>query len=345
MITAVAVGFYIFAGVVFFLGTFLEESFFWSGSMIDYTLLGLIIAGAICILPTCMLVYSANMYPDYSKKKNQDSIVENYKETVHEQNKSKAIKSSISVIIWTLTLVVYFLISFITMAWYVTWVIFLIGACVQAIAECDFTVEKNFTASSTSGDLFLRNISARKINASSVSGRISIDHAMGEVLVSTTSGDIMMEQADGKLDASSTSGDIIIASGKGDRSVSTVSGYIKIEDMEGKFDVGTTSGSIRIEGSSASGMVDTISGDIVISLQELTGNLDANTVSGEVSLPLPGDKGFSLEFDSVSGDCNTFFDDQLSFNKRRTNANGDYEGGGNRITVSTTSGSLRISKY
>lgn len=141
MLTAVAVGFYIFAGVVFFLGSFLEETFFWSGSgsMVNFTLLGLIVAGVICILPTCMLVYSANMYPDYHKKQN-NSMVENYKETVHEQNRNKAVKSSINVIIWTLTLVLYFLISFITMAWYVTWVIFLIGICVQAVAGLIYSI-------------------------------------------------------------------------------------------------------------------------------------------------------------------------------------------------------------
>ena len=40
---------------------------------------------------------------------------------------------SICSAIWTLTLVLYFVISFMTMAWYITWVIFLVAAAVQSI--------------------------------------------------------------------------------------------------------------------------------------------------------------------------------------------------------------------
>lgn len=42
---------------------------------------------------------------------------------------------SICSAIWTLTLVLYFVISFMTMAWYITWVIFLIAAAVQSILK------------------------------------------------------------------------------------------------------------------------------------------------------------------------------------------------------------------
>ncbi len=133
MLTAVAVGIYIFAGVVLLTCTLLGDMFFFSGARIDFSLLGLILAGAICIVPTCMLVYAANMYPNYQKK--EENLVENYKESKYISNRDKAIKHSISAIIWTLTIVLYFLISFETSAWYVTWVIFLIGGCVQAVVE------------------------------------------------------------------------------------------------------------------------------------------------------------------------------------------------------------------
>lgn len=132
MLTAIAVGLYIFAGVAFFACVLLADTFLYTAG-IDFSLLGLILAGAICIVPTCMLVYAANMYPNYHKK--EENLVENYKEAKHASNRDKAIKKSISSIIWTLTLVLYFIISFNTMAWYITWVIFLIGGCVQAVVE------------------------------------------------------------------------------------------------------------------------------------------------------------------------------------------------------------------
>jgi len=141
MLTAIAVGFYILAGVVFFICALVEDTLPYMSARLDYSLLGLVLAGAICILPTCMLVYSANMYPGYRKK--EENLVENYKEHKYVNNKEKAVKRSIATIIWTLTLVLYFLISFTTMAWYITWVIFLIGACVQAVAELILSLKSN----------------------------------------------------------------------------------------------------------------------------------------------------------------------------------------------------------
>lgn len=136
LLKAISVGLYILAGVVFIFFQFIESVSF----AYEVGLLGLVIAGAICIFPTCMLVYAANMYPNYQKRK-EENLVELYKEAKYSNNQEKAVRTSISAIIWTLTLVLYFIISFTTSAWYITWVIFLIGACVQAVAELLFSLK------------------------------------------------------------------------------------------------------------------------------------------------------------------------------------------------------------
>lgn len=141
MLTSIAVGLYILAGLCFFTGVFLEDSFMFSmRTHIDFTVLGLIIAGFVCIPPTCLLIYAANMYPSFHKK--EDSLVEDYKENRYVSNKTKAVKNSVRVIIWTLVVALYFLISFTTMCWYMTWVIFLIGGCIQAIVELIFSLRR-----------------------------------------------------------------------------------------------------------------------------------------------------------------------------------------------------------
>lgn len=138
IITAIAIGLYIFAGITFFTCALIDDSI---ATHFDVSILGLIIAAAICIIPTCMLVYVANMYPEYQKK--EENMVENYKESKYTNNKDKVVREAISVIIWMLILILYFLISFTTMAWYITWIIFLIGGCVQAIAELIFSLKRN----------------------------------------------------------------------------------------------------------------------------------------------------------------------------------------------------------
>lgn len=132
MLTAVAVGLYIFAGAVFFLFVVLDDLFGNYG--MDYATLGIAVAALICIIPTIMLVYASNMYPGYTKKPEPD-MVEQYKEEKYLNNRNKAIHNALSAIIWTLASVVYFLVSFATMAWYITWVIFLIAGCVQSLVE------------------------------------------------------------------------------------------------------------------------------------------------------------------------------------------------------------------
>ncbi len=60
----------------------------------------------------------------------------------------------------------------------------------------------------------------------------------------------------------------------------------------------------------------------------------------------PSEPGFNLEFDSESGVCNTFFDEQLSLSKKGTHAEGSCGNGGDaKVKVSTTSGDLRILEY
>lgn len=140
MLTAGAVGMYIFAGVVFFGFSLLGDIFHVYN--LDFASLGLIIAMLICVAPTIMLVYAANMYPDYTKKE-QNNMVEKYKEVRHGSNKEKAIRRSINSIIWTLALVLYFIISFATYSWEITWVIFPIAMCVQSIVRLIFSFRED----------------------------------------------------------------------------------------------------------------------------------------------------------------------------------------------------------
>lgn len=135
VLTAVSVGLYIFAGIIFFLFVWLEEIWVWKVSL---STLGLVAAATVCIPPTCILVYIANLYPDYKKK--EDNLVEEYKERSSGSKRDKAIRNSVRSIIWMLVIILYFLISFTTYAWHITWLIFLIGGCAQAIAELVFSL-------------------------------------------------------------------------------------------------------------------------------------------------------------------------------------------------------------
>ncbi len=127
LLTSIATGIYIFAGAVFF---------YFAADGRD-SQFGLVLTILLCIAPTVMRVYAANMYPDYRRKEEQD-MVEFYKEIGYGRNKARAVRKSINSIIWSVTLVLYFIISFVSWQWNITWIIFLIALCLQAIVKLVF---------------------------------------------------------------------------------------------------------------------------------------------------------------------------------------------------------------
>lgn len=231
-------------------------------------------------------------------------------------------------------------------------------------SERDFLQGADFSAVSTSGDIYFPNVEAQEISLSSTSGDLSIQNMeASDIEVSTTSGDIMLTSVKGSKSVSSvsgeitltytedntsvstTSGDVRILGGTDDYNIGTVSGEIRVSDMVGAFEISTTSGDLFIENSQGFGQASSVSGDMRIFLNELTGSLNIDTTSGDVDIKLPDTSAFALDFNSTSGDCSTFFDDVLSFNKKGTEAKGQYGvANGNTLMISTTSGNLRITE-
>ncbi len=135
MLTAAAVGIYIFAFVVLIVCLVVNDIYFTEPEM---GLLGFALSMLICIPPTCMLIYAANMYPVHNKK--EENLVELYKEAAVSGSREKAIRRSVSMIIWLVTLLLYFAISMKTQHWEITWLTFLVGACAQMIEVLIFNL-------------------------------------------------------------------------------------------------------------------------------------------------------------------------------------------------------------
>lgn len=215
-------------------------------------------------------------------------------------------------------------------------------------------------ASSTSGDIRLAFVTADKAEISTTSGDIMLDQASGEAVISstsgevrlwalegelrvtTTSGDISLGQVKGDMDLSTTSGEVSLEKGQGDLDASSTSGDIRADSLDGAFRLDTTSGTLSIAEGAGFGKAHSVSGDIRIFLADLQGGLDISTTSGDVSLRLPETASLSLHFTSTSGECGTFFDEELSFNKKGNKADGSHRGGEHSIDVSTVSGDLSI---
>ena len=203
------------------------------------------------------------------------------------------------------------------------------------------TIAGNTHVSSTSGGIWVNQV-AGDITASTTSGEIIIDSINGNTDISSTSGDITLGEVEGNLELSSTSGEIRLRAGHGSLLADTTSGDIILDRLDGDFRIDTTSGEVSIIDGNGYGQADTVSGDVYLALTALLGDLSISTTSGEVVLNLPETSSFTLDYDSNSGDCSTFFDDVLSFNQKGSQAKGTYGSGDHYLAVSTVSGDLWI---
>lgn len=130
LIKTISIGLYIFSIALFISFGLLKVTL---NTRIDLSMVGFILMILIDIIPTCMLVYISSMYPNYHKHEN--TVVEEFKEWKHDSFKLQSVKSSILCILWTMTFVLYFVISFATYAWHVTWILFLVALCLHTILD------------------------------------------------------------------------------------------------------------------------------------------------------------------------------------------------------------------
>jgi hypothetical protein len=136
IIKTAAVGLYILSIIIYFTFLMLGNYVF----RYSITVFGYIITLLVATIPTCMLVYVNNIYPKY--KKTEDTLVEDFKEWKSDSMKRKSVKNAVFWVIWTFVILIYFMVSFLTYAWYATWIIFLAGACIHAITELLFRLKE-----------------------------------------------------------------------------------------------------------------------------------------------------------------------------------------------------------
>lgn len=94
----------------------------------------------IIAIATGLIVYGHLTRPRY--RKSEDSMVEDFKEWQDQNDAGYRAYRAVNSALWSITTVTYFVISFFSGAWYITWVIFLIGSAVQEIIKAGFEMKR-----------------------------------------------------------------------------------------------------------------------------------------------------------------------------------------------------------
>ncbi len=130
MLTSIAVMLYILSivPILIFLG---NPFYFFSG------IIGFII---IITFATGILIYNGMTKTNYEKV--EDTMVEEFKAWKTNRADRRTTRLSISVALWSMILALYFIISFSSYAWHITWIIFVIGIAIEALINIFTSIRK-----------------------------------------------------------------------------------------------------------------------------------------------------------------------------------------------------------
>jgi DUF4097 and DUF4098 domain-containing protein YvlB len=194
-----------------------------------------------------------------------------------------------------------------------------------------------------------------------VSGEVKILTHSGEIRVGgigqggelrTHGGDIVVGPVTGDLRASTSAGDIRVESVTGSASADTAGGDIRIQSVGGSLDANTAGGDIIAPRVGGSVKAVTAGGDVRIAVtsRDIRGGITIRNSGGDVTLSLPPDVKADVELfvsgpeDFDSAIRSDFAELTLSRKSGSQRGTAVLNGGGEKIVVRTTSGSIRLRK-
>lgn len=144
------------------------------------------------------------------------------------------------------------------------------------------------------------------------------------------------------IDAGTANGGIKLAGTRGRAELETANGTITVEGAEGSFDLETVNGSIHVDRSAGGVRAETTNGSIVVHLTEIADGEDLSfaTTNGSVTLQLPRDARASVDASAMNGRVSSEFEVDGESGKQRLE--GDINGGGRRLRIRTTNGSVKL---
>lgn len=225
------------------------------------------------------------------------------------------------------------------------------------------------TARAVDGDIEI-NATHGHVTASTTDGDIEIRRTRGTVTANTVDGDIDIRHVTEEVSATSTDGDIEIRDAKSAVNANTVDGNIETNTTEGEVDAGALEGNIHlfdargsVKAQAARGSIEVYVAQTNLDPPDAEPDLDARcilkTTEGDVTIHLPGDLPATIEAEGSSGGLVLsrlwradlgHIESDFSLNQSelgvffyvQSEASGNINGGGDRISLKTNSGNIFI---
>jgi len=132
MITAAAVMMYILS--------VLPPAILFGLNIINAEIIAIPIFLGMVAIATGLLVYNNMTKPKHHKK--SDTMVEDFRAWRTDSRDNKQMRKAVSSALWSILLVIYFVVSFTTGAWHITWVIFILGGVLESLVNILFSIRR-----------------------------------------------------------------------------------------------------------------------------------------------------------------------------------------------------------
>lgn len=148
---------------------------------------------------------------------------------------------------------------------------------------------------------------------------------------------LTLQTANGEVRASGVSGSV---------DATTTNGDMRVDDVNGVVKLATTNGEIEMTGAMNKAYGHTTNGSVVAEIRKIssTGNLELETTNGNVEAYLPSDLKATLDAATTNGRVSIAFPVTREGPMTSKAIRGTIRGGGARLTLTTTNGSVEIRK-
>lgn len=171
-------------------------------------------------------------------------------------------------------------------------------------------------------------------------GKISIKGLNGDLNTYTSGGRIEAADLEGNYTLKTSGGRIVIHQIKGTINASTSGGRIVAGNANGKLLLHTSGGSISLNNVGGEINASTSGGNISASVNQISNLLSLKTSGGNITATIPSNQGYTLELRGGSVHTNL---QNFNGTMRRNKVDGTVRGGGPKIILKTSGGSIRLS--
>ncbi len=192
------------------------------------------------------------------------------------------------------------------------------------------------------GSIHAENI-AGNANLKTSGGSLQLRDLAGRVTGRTSGGSIQARDLGGIADLHTSGGSINIEGGGGSIDARTSGGNINISDVDGTVEAHTSGGTIRLKEIAGSVNAKTSGGSIEAEiLGQPRNDMHLQTSGGSVTVHLDDDIRADIDAKASGGSVSTDFAVSVRGTVKKTQLQGEINGGGPLLTLRTSGGSVRI---